>query len=318
MKIISLRLAALLTLGGVFLITTGCSDNDLHATLLYDQNYGLEKGSKIEYEGFEIGEVKEVSLQPRLRGRGGQLHVAVAIDEGYRDMLYHQMQFVVREQEGRPYVEVRDTDVRRPEPVMAGEYLIGTESGRGRAFLSGVLSSAVESTLEMLGSREEGELQRSLEAAMAEVARELPQVEDELRRAFADLEEQWPQMEQDLEAAMAELEREWPEVERELARAMAELEREWPAVERELARAMAELEREWPRVEHELENALADVEREWPLILDEIERTLEAELSDEEWAALMRELSAASREAEGVAAEVLRELQSRLKHRRRE
>ena len=78
----------------VIFVLPGCTEQPF-MTILYEESGGLEPGNKIVYKGTVIGQVTDVALKPRPSGSGGMFHVGVAIEQDYRTMLSHQMDYVV-------------------------------------------------------------------------------------------------------------------------------------------------------------------------------------------------------------------------------
>jgi len=124
-------LVGCLLLGSVL---AGCGASEsFQFTLLFDDMSGLKRGDPVIYKETEIGHVKAVALKKRPEG-GGMAHVTVGIQQRYRDLLYHQMDFAIKSREllGKDkHILVQDTrQVPHPNPrrIAAGDYVIGSRS----------------------------------------------------------------------------------------------------------------------------------------------------------------------------------------------
>jgi len=169
-------LVGCLLLGSVL---AGCGASEsFQFTLLFEDMSGLKRGDPVIYKETEIGRVKTVALKQRPEGVGGMAHVTVGIQQQYRDLLYHQMDFTIKSREllGKDkHILVQDTrQIRHPNPrrIAPGDYVVGS-----RSFLQVAMdmSRTLVQNLEKAFAQAEGDtrelMQRVSQALAGEMSR---------------------------------------------------------------------------------------------------------------------------------------------------
>jgi len=120
----------LLLLGFTLVPVMGCGlGNDMEATILFDSADGLEAGDLVLHKGFTIGTVRSVDLKKGEGPARSQVHVRVAFEEEYADLLYHQMLFAVERDRlfgSERHIEVYERAVKHPVLVRDGDLIIGS------------------------------------------------------------------------------------------------------------------------------------------------------------------------------------------------
>ena len=160
------------------IVQAGCSASEsFQFTLLFDDMSGLKRGDPVIYKDTEIGHVKAVALKRRPEG-GGMAHVTVGIRQQYTDLLYHQMDFTIKNREllGKDrQILVQDTrQIHNPNPrrITAGDYVIGS-----RPFLQVAMDMTrhLVQNLERVFAQAEGEtrelMKRAAQALEGEMSR---------------------------------------------------------------------------------------------------------------------------------------------------